>query len=155
MEGLSGRRAEVTGLVVDGSAVIAMLLGERPAPEMTAFQFRVTRQGAFAPSHFKLDVANALLLAARRGRLQTGEARAYLVDLDALPISIDDRAAHFASGVSVAAAERHGLTAYDAAYLELALRLGAELATLDADLATAARAERVPLVDLGLSSPSP
>jgi predicted nucleic acid-binding protein len=46
----------------------------------------------------------------------------------------------------LALARRHGLTVYDAAYLELALREGLDLATLDTELADAARAEGMPLV---------
>lgn len=90
-----------------------------------------------APPGFPYEMANALLLS-RRQPLAT--VRAQLRALDGLEIAIaDDRAMDLFECASLAA--QHGLTVYDAAYLQLALFLEAELATRDRALARAARAE--------------
>jgi len=69
-----------------------------------------------------------------------------LSDLSDFPIHVDPETHRQAWGMTARLAERHGLTVYDAAYLELALRRGLPLATLDEDLRTAARTEKVPLL---------
>jgi predicted nucleic acid-binding protein len=91
-------------------------------------------------------VSNGLLVARRRRRLRR-EPREILAALAALPLRVDSDALLTGTANSVLAlAETHGLSSYDAAYLELALRTGLPLATLDADLAHAARAAGVALV---------
>jgi predicted nucleic acid-binding protein len=91
----------------------------------------------FAPPHFVLETANGML---RGQRLPIREVRSHLrhlagLEISSMPLSTDDVLE------CVDLAERHGLTTYDAAYLQLALHLDAELATQDKALARAARAE--------------
>jgi predicted nucleic acid-binding protein len=90
---------------------------------------------AIVPQHWPLEVANAFLAAVRRGR----------VDLLSLPIRIDSTHGEAMLGQVLAYAEQYVLTIYDAACLELALREGVALATLDNDLRKAALAAGVPL----------
>ena len=82
-------------------------------------------------------------MAVRRKRISAARPAAIMADLDALPITIDAAATVRAWAATFALAERHGLTVYDAAYLELALRMGAMLASLDRELIWAARREGV------------
>jgi predicted nucleic acid-binding protein len=92
------------------------------------------------------EVRNVLVINERRGRInQTGSA-AFLADLEKLPISFDRQSD---SETVLALARAHRLTVYDAAYLELALRADAPLATLDQQLVRAARTARVPLLGDG------
>jgi len=79
----------------------------------------------------------------RRGRLDSAQTARALRLLGGLPVAIDT---DVEEETLMQLARRHRLTVYDAAYLELALRAGYPLATLDAALAIAARAERVPLI---------
>ena len=81
----------------------------------------------------------------RRGRLRTGQRQEILERIQSLPIRVDDETSLRGWQAIPALAERFRLTTYDAAYLELALRMDAPLATLDQDLARAAREARVPL----------
>jgi predicted nucleic acid-binding protein len=101
---------------------------------------------AIVPVLWWFEVRNVLVLNERRGRInQTGSA-AFLADLEKLPISLDRQS----DGETVLALARaHRLTVYDAAYLELALRADAPLATLDQQLVRAARIARVPLLGDG------
>lgn len=91
----------------------------------------------FAPPGFPFEMANALLVARREPAHQV---RARMRALQALEITIPEgHPEHLLDTVLLA--DRHGLTVYDAAYLQLAIHLEAELATRDKALARAARAE--------------
>jgi predicted nucleic acid-binding protein len=89
-------------------------------------------------------------MGARRGQHPAEFRDGALADLALLPIQIDPETDRQAWGATARLAERHRLTLYDAAYLELALRRGLPLATLDKDLRAAASAEKVQL--LGVSA---
>jgi predicted nucleic acid-binding protein len=98
------------------------------------------------PVHWPLEVANALLMAVRRARIDAGFRDAALRDLAALPIVLDPETSSRAWHDTLRLADAHRLTAYDAAYLELAHRRALPLATLDAELRAAARAFGVTLL---------
>jgi predicted nucleic acid-binding protein len=102
-------------------------------------QQEVAGSGAIAPAHWPLEVANALLMAVRRQRINTEFRNAALRDLAALPITLDAETSARAWHETLRIADTYRLTAYDAAYLELAQRLGLPLATLDAELRVAAQ----------------
>jgi predicted nucleic acid-binding protein len=95
-----------------------------------------------------LEVLNVLLMAQRRGRMTRAARRDRIEFLRKLPITLDAETAAQAWDAANGLAERHRLTLYDAAYLELAQRLELPLATLDADLRAAARAVGVALLGL-------
>ena len=132
------------GLVLDASVSLAwMLPGEvdtEPAKQLIEM---VSDQGAIVPSHWRLEVANALLMAERRGRVTSEQVAALLDQLAALPISIAPETAARAWDASPALARKHRLSLYDAAYLELALRKGLPLASFDGALLRAAETEQV------------
>jgi predicted nucleic acid-binding protein len=131
-------------LVLDSSAALSWVLeDERNAamPALDALEF----ERAAVLQHWILEVTNALRLAVRRQRLKPDEPAAVLARLRSLPLHVDVETSARGWGETLALAERFELTTYDAAYLELALRLDLPLATLDQDLARAARAARVPL----------
>jgi predicted nucleic acid-binding protein len=100
---------------------------------------------AIVPQHWPLEVANAFLAAVRRGRVDRDRTAKFLFDLLSLPIRIDSTHGEAMLGQVLAYAEQYVLTIYDAACLELALREGVALATLDNDLRKAALAAGVPL----------
>ena len=101
---------------------------------------------AVAPALWRFEVANVLLMAVRRRRLDAERRTRILADLDVLPIRIDDAATRLAWTRTLDLAERHGLTVYDAAYLELAVRMNATLASLDGELIAATRSEGAAVV---------
>lgn len=94
-----------------------------------------------------LEVANGLQMAVRRNRITAEYRNASLNDLRLLPVTVDSATNEYAWSATLNLAERLGLTLYDAAYLELALRARLSLATLDAELVRAALAESVPLTE--------
>jgi predicted nucleic acid-binding protein len=126
--------------VVDASVAGGWLLPDEPTEIADVLAFRMQSEDALAPDLFWHEALSLLLTAVRRGRIP--EAAVY-ISLDRLA-TIPLRNAGASDAVTTARlALRHGLSAYDAAYLELALREHAPLATLDNRLATAAAAESV------------
>ena len=100
------------------------------------------------PSLWHLEVANSLLIGERRKRSSEADTINWLRFLASLPIVIDEETASRAWSAVLVLARSHNLSAYDASYLELAMRRGLSLATLDEKLKGAAKtigiAEYVP-----------
>jgi predicted nucleic acid-binding protein len=125
-------------IVLDSSMALAWLFEDENSDQATNVLQQVTETGATVPSLWRLEVANALQMAVRRGRIDTAFRDASLVDLAALAIVIDSETDHQAWRTTLHLADSCKLTLYDAAYLELAQRLNLPLATLDQALANAA-----------------
>ena len=100
----------------------------------------------WVPVLWQLEVANALLVAERRGLIEPEASDLFRARLASLPISCDDDTAQERQSRLVVLARCHGLSSYDATYLELAQRLGARLASFDRRLNQAATAAGVALV---------
>ncbi|MCE5307993.1 MAG: type II toxin-antitoxin system VapC family toxin [Acidobacteriales bacterium] len=94
---------------------------------------------AIVPAIWRLEVANAVLVAERRRRLNSVDASRFLTLLEDLNIGVDSGTSVHAFNNTLQLARRYRLSAYDAAYLELALREALPIATLDEDLRYAAR----------------
>jgi len=133
-------------LVLDSSVTIAWIYLEQTNANIDHVLHLVSSKGAWVPSLWRLEVANILEMGVRRGRHPPAFRDATLADLALLPINIDPETDAQAWGANVHLAERHRLTLYDAAYLELAKRRGLPLATLDTELRTAAKGEKVVLL---------
>lgn len=99
----------------------------------------------WVPGLWHLEVANALVVAERRGVISASESDLFLGRLHALPIATDDASLQERQPRIVGHARTHGLSSYDATYLELAQRLGGSLASFDRRLNKAANAVRVAL----------
>ena len=127
-------------MVVDASVVISWLFDDEEEPRADRALERLIEDGALAPYLWHLETRNALLVAERRGRLSARAVDERLDALKGLPIRTDDDP-DLQSAFSLA--RSHDLSFYDALYLELAKREGAELATLDVALGQAAVAEGV------------
>ena len=135
-------------LVPDASATLSWCFEDEATPWTDALLAKL-RAGdeATVPAHWPVEVANALLMAIRRGRISGEKANRFFEDLGALPIRIDPQSGENTFGRVFALAEQFKLTVYDAAYLELAIRESVPLATLDDELREAARAAGVALVE--------
>jgi len=123
-------------VVIDASAIVEILGGDATWLE----RWRAwTRAGAMilAPPHFGAEVANAML---RGIGLDAHAASNRIRQLFAMGLSSADRGLSGILG-AIELADRYRLSVYDALYLDLALDIDAELATLDRDLAAAAEAE--------------
>jgi predicted nucleic acid-binding protein len=103
----------------------------------------------WVPALWPLEVANVLLVAERRGRLTAAGTSRFLELLAGLPIRVEAGTHELAFGSILFRGREVGLSAYDAAYLDLAARLGASLATRDRRLRQACRTSGVELFSLG------
>jgi predicted nucleic acid-binding protein len=130
-------------LVLDSSATLAWVYSDETTEGIRAVFDQVSSEGAWVPSLWRLEVANVLQMGVRRGRHDGAFRDATVADLGLLPVQVDSETERQAWGATLRLAERHTLTVYDAAYLELALRRGLPLATLDQELRAAAAVERV------------
>lgn len=90
------------------------------------------------PSIWTLDVANILLVAERHGRVKAADSARFLSLLKGLPIVIDEETSEHAWNGVLHTGREYCLSSYDAAYLDLSMRAGVELATLDTRLRKAA-----------------
>ena len=124
-------------LVIDASILVAWFLDEKPDPRVEAAFDTVARVETLAPSLFYYEIRNALLVSERRNRITEAMSAAFLRDLGLLPIRLEP-AGDDASLMTLA--RKRKLTVYGAAYLELAMRRGLPLATLDDKLKAAAQA---------------
>ena len=127
-------------LVLDSSATLAWIYSDEVAEGVRQLFDTVADTGAFVPALWRLEVANSLTIAVRRGRIDAEFRRAALDDLALLDITTDNHTDTHAWAETLQLADRFRLTMYDAAYLELAHRRGVPLATLDEDLSAAALA---------------
>lgn len=132
-------------LVIDANVALSWLLRDGSRSENAYAQAcldALATESAIMPSLWQLEVVNILGRAEREGRLSEAEVTSFLAALDQLPIDIDATT----DVIAVAGIVRqHGLTAYDAAYLDAVLRHGAVLATQDKALRKAASAAGVTL----------
>jgi len=101
---------------------------------------------AITTSLWPLEVANVLLTAERRKRLTEADSIEFVHILSQLPITVDQETADRALSETLFLGRKYRLSAYDAAYLELAMREGVELATRDKELRKAATKCGVKLV---------
>jgi len=132
----------LTAAVVCALVVMAWLLAESESPRVAAAFAAIQNGEATAPVLLHFELRNALLAAERRGGITQTQSGAFLSQLSKLAIRMA-----FPDGEdAMALARAHRLTFYDAAYLELALRAGLPLATLDQALEKAATAEGAPLL---------
>lgn len=125
-------------LVLDASLTLAWALPDEASAYADDILKRTASGKAWVPALWPHEVANGLLMAQRRGRLTTAQRIAFIEELLKLPIEVEHRPATTVFDAQIPLAEQQGLTAYDAAYLDLALRKGAPLATQDKALRAAA-----------------
>src|SRR5258708_37992889 len=133
-------------LVVDASIALSWCFKDEATAATDKLVLRVRRQGAVVPAHWRLEVLNGLLVAERRSGIGRSEATAHVRTIDDLGLEVDDETNGRAAHETLALARAEQLSIYDAAYLELALRRGNALATLDRDLAKAAKRSGVAVV---------
>lgn len=124
--------------VLDGSITLAWCFPDERKPYSQGVLNSLDRARAWVPSFWPLEVANALLMGERRKRSTEADTIKWLSFLAALPIAIDDETVGRCWPDALPAARLHNLSVYDAAYLELALRRGLPLASMDDKLNAAA-----------------
>lgn len=124
--------------VLDTSVALSWFFADEVGEYSTAVLESFIDCEAIVPSLWPLEVANVLLVAERRKRCSEADAVRFVELLENLPIVIDSATADRALQQTYRLAREHGLTSYDASYLELSMRLGLPLATKDEQLVAAA-----------------
>ena len=132
--------------VLDASLALSWLLpDERSAALHSVREQFFTGGGVWVAAHWRLEVCNALWMAERRKRLDAPGVTRAVTLVTQLPVLVDDETNSRAGADTLALARRHAISVYDAAYLELALRLNLPLATTDPALTRAANSAAVPI----------
>jgi len=131
--------------VLDGSVTLAWLFQDEQSPYADAIIGKLPHLVMLVPRLWHLEVANVLLVGERRGRCSQADTTNWLTMLSGVPVAVDGSTEARAWSNTINLARQQGLSAYDAAYLELALREGVPLASLDAKLIAAAKAIGVAL----------
>jgi predicted nucleic acid-binding protein len=125
--------------VVDASVALAWGFSDEGNEYADDVLLTLERETMLVPALFALEVANALVMGERRKRLRQAEIQRFVDLLEGLSMVQDVQPRSVMMNAALAIAREHGLSAHDAAYLELAIRAGAPLATLDKALRAAAR----------------
>jgi predicted nucleic acid-binding protein len=128
----------VTGLVLDASVALSWCFKNEATAAGDRVLERLATEAASVPAIWHLEIANVLALSERRGRITPANSSEFIALLETLDVVIDEAMPSRALGRVLDLARAERLTAYDAAYLELAMRLGIPLASKDADLCDAA-----------------
>ena len=136
-----------TGIVIDASVALAWCFPDEASEYADGVLLALDGRTAMVPAIWPVEVANALLVGERRKRIRQPEARRFIELLKGLSILEDGQP--FADTVSniLPLAREHDLSAYDAAYLDVAVRHGAPLATPDKALQKAGRAAGVKIFE--------
>ena len=132
--------------VLDNSVTMRWFFGDGKPREL-AYAGKVLdamkKASAIVPVTWGLAVANVIARAEAKGLVTEARGGAFLEMLEGVDIEVDTATSHHALTDTLQLARRYKLSAYDASYLKLALRLGIPLATLDADLQKAAKRARI------------
>jgi predicted nucleic acid-binding protein len=134
-------------LVLDPSMALSWYFEDECSPAADALLDRVAEDGTVVPSLWRLEIANGLQIALRRGRINRAFRDRTLAELGHMAITTDPDTDSYAWTNTLQLAERFQLTVYDAAYLELAQRRSLPLATLDKPLRAAAGTMGIMLFD--------
>lgn len=135
------------GFVLDCSATLPWVFADEASPGADALLERlVAGERAWVPALWHLELGNVLLGAKRRGRIDQAGIEGFLARIAVYDIAVDDQTMERAWQKTLDLALLHGLSTYDAAYLELALRRGLPLATRVRPLIAAATASGLPVL---------
>ena len=134
--------------VLDASTVLTWCFPDEEAQKAQEISERIANgDTVVVPAFWRHEILNALLVGERRKRVTAELIQTFIADLSRLPVVFDEQATPEIVFVTTQVlCRKHGLTAYDAAYLEIAIRDRYPLATTDDDLKRAAVAEDVPVL---------
>lgn len=131
--------------VVDNSVVMSWCFKDEISQYADTILDSLEVSTAVVPSIWPLEVGNILLVAERRKRLSQADSARFIALLTELPITIEQEPPERMMKEILALAREHQLSSYDASYLDLAMRKGLPIATLDNALLAAAKRSQVPI----------
>lgn len=136
-------------LVIDAALTMTWYFEDEATACADEILGRLSDVGAWVPSTWRLEVANAFALAVKHRRVDAVYRDASLNELSLLPITIDTETSTYAWSTTLRIAERFSLTTYDAAYLELAQRRSLPLASANSAMRAAAPTLDIELLGAG------
>ena len=129
----------MTGIVIDASMALAWCFPDEASGYADGVLVALEGHAILVPALWPIDITNAVLTAERRKRVRQSEVRRFVELLNGLTVIMDSQSVAESLGNIFPIAREYGLSAYDAAYLDVAVRYGAPLATLDSTLQKAGR----------------
>ena len=131
--------------VLDASVVMAWCFEDESNPYADAVLESLSSHSCLAPAVWPLEISNVLVVAERRGHINKAGSVRFVTLISQLPIIVEPESSRRVFAEIMALAREQGLSSYDASYLDLAMRRGLPLATLDARLQQAAQQTGVAL----------
>jgi predicted nucleic acid-binding protein len=129
----------LSGMVIDASVALAWGFPDETSDYADRVLVALEGQTILVPALWATEIANAVLVAERRKRIRQPEIRRFVELLGNLTVAMDSQTVTESVGNILPLGREYGLSAYDAAYLDVAMRYGAPLATLDGNLQKAGR----------------
>jgi len=132
--------------VIDNSIVMSWCFRDETNQYADAVLDRLSESTAFVPSIWPLEVVNVLWVAERKKRLKEADSVRFITLLSQLPIIVEHEQLERRMKDVLSLARVNNLSSYDAAYLDLSMRKGFSLASLDSRLIKAAKKANVPIL---------
>ncbi|MBY0563083.1 MAG: type II toxin-antitoxin system VapC family toxin [Hyphomonadaceae bacterium] len=129
----------MTAFVIDASAMLAWCFDDEQPKDPLGLLQELKQGGMAAPVHWPLELTNIVWNAEKHGRISAADAKSFIQLVESLGVGIDFETPRRAWSDVLSLARTEKLTTYDAAYLELAVRLNATLVSKDATLLRAAK----------------
>ncbi len=134
--------------VVDNSVVMTWCFKDENTQYSDFILNKLESAAAIVPSVWPLEVTNVLLVAERRKRISEADSTRFIALLSELQISVEQESPERMIKEIYALARKHNLSSYDASYLDLAMRKGLPIATLDKNLLAAANRSKVSILTI-------
>ena len=132
--------------VIDNSVVMTWCFRDEISRYTDVILDRLEISTGFVPSIWPLEVCNVLLVAERKRRIGEADSTRFIALLTELPIIVEQEPPERMIKEIFSLAREHKLSSYDASYLDLAMRKGLPIATLDKNLIAAAKRSKVPIL---------
>ena len=132
--------------VIDNSVVMTWCFQDESSQYADSILDRFENSIGFVPSIWPLEVCNVLLVAERRKRISEAGSARFLALLSELPIIVEQESPERMTREIFALARKHKLSGYDASYLDLAMRKGLPIATIDSNLMAAAKRSNTSII---------
>ena len=129
----------MTGIVIDASVTLAWCFPDEASDYADGILLAMEGHAILVPALWSVEITNAVLTAERRKRIKQPEIRRFVELLDGLTVIVDSQSVTENVNNILPIGREYGLSAYDAAYLDVAIRHGVPLATLDSALQKAGR----------------
>ena len=139
----------MTAIVIDASVALAWCFPDEASDYADDVLVALEGHSILVPTLWPIEITNALLVAERRKRIKQSAIRQFVELLDGLTVVMNSQSVTESVSNVLPLAREHGLSAYDAAYLDVALRHGSPLATLDINLQKAGREAGVEIFHAG------